>query len=161
MYGFLLRRLPAILLGAAGVASIAYAAWRKSTPATVTRELTVCSLPEQLRSWIPKLPFLPFIRLEVAGSDDYLLLTGDGDRIRIDLLQATARQRAQGGDFSRICSRHGQRVRDATAADESPALRCSVAAEDPALVTLLEDLLSTLFGAAPDSPLLAAVPSAP
>lgn len=159
MYPFLLRRLPAILLGAAGAASIAYTVWRRRAPATFTRTLTLDSLRGDLKNWLPKLPFMPFIRIEVPGTADWLLIRGDDAWVKIELPQTTPRQRHLGSGFRGICSRLGYPVQEVPDDDGGWSLRCTVPAENMAAAGVLEEVLRGLFGVGPASTLLAAVPS--
>lgn len=117
------------LVAAAGVASAAYLALRPKPPATVTRQLGLASLDRHLDNWLPKLPFVPYIRLGVAD-EDLLQITGDGTRVRVYRLRR----------------------------DGEPNLCCELPADRATLVRALDSLLREDFDVRPSTPLVATVP---
>lgn len=84
--------LRAVLLAAAGAASIAYLA-RRPRPSHIARELSVGDLDGQLRIWLPRLPHLGYIRLTVDGWP-LLRLSGEPGRVRLQLLDPAGARRS-------------------------------------------------------------------
>ncbi|HEX7036633.1 MAG TPA: hypothetical protein VF210_12715 [Pseudomonadales bacterium] len=83
--------LRAVLLAAAGAASIAYLA-RRPRPSHIARELSVDELDREVRAWLPRLPHLGYIRLTVDGWP-LLRLSGDPGRVRLQLLDPAGDRR--------------------------------------------------------------------
>ncbi len=152
-------RLPRVLLAAAGAASLAYAAFRARQPATLTRTCSLESLAGDLAGWLPKLPYLPYIRIELSVSGDFLQITGDGETVDVDLPQVTARQRGLAPTFRQACADAGVETLEVRGSDGGRRLRCALPAEPRMVARVLERLLIALYDAGPATELLAAVPS--
>lgn len=82
--------LRAVLLAAAGAASLAYLVLRRTAPSLLTRELDLASLPRHVGNWLPKLPYLPYIRIGTRDAD-LVEITGDGSTVQIRLLRGDTR----------------------------------------------------------------------
>ena len=82
--------LRAVLLAAAGAASLAYLALRQKAPPLLRRELDPGSLSRHVGNWLPKLPYLPCIRIGTLDAD-LVEITGDGSTVQIRLLRGDRR----------------------------------------------------------------------
>jgi hypothetical protein len=151
--------LRAVLIVAAGVASLAFLALRTKVPPTITRELDLASLERHVGNWLPKLPFVPFIRIAMQGTGDALNLTGDGTAVQVCLPQTSRRQRDLGPAFRRACTTLGLDVRHTSAGRGEPSLCCDVPVDGSSLARVLETLLREVFGAKRASKLVAAIPT--
>lgn len=82
----------ALLAAAAGVASFTYLV-RRRRPSHLARELAVAELDGQLRTWLPRLAYLGYVRLTVNGWP-LLRLTAEPSRVRMQLLDPDGARRA-------------------------------------------------------------------
>ena len=121
-------RLSRLLLGLAGAASVAYLAWRSRESGILKQVSSVGSLADDLRIWLPKLPYLPFIRIEVPASRDVLQIAGDGTTVDVDLPQATARQHRLAPAFRQRCADAGFETVEIRERDGSQRIRCALPA---------------------------------
>lgn len=144
--------LRAVLLAAAGAASIAYLA-RRPRPSHTARELSVGELDREVRVWLPRLPHLGYIRLTVDGWP-LLRLAGEPGRIRLQLLDPAGDRRAA--------------FRESAAALDLPLLEpdghslfCELSGDAEAVGRTLTTVLHEVFGLNERDRLRAEVPNEP
>ena len=144
--------LRAVLLAAAGAASIAYLT-RRPRASHVARELSVGDLDGQMRFWLTRLPHLGYIRLTVDGWP-LLRLSGEPGRVRLQLLDPAGARRSA--------------FRKAAAALDLPLLEpdghslfCELSGDADAVGRALTTLLHDVFGLNERNRLRAEVPKDP
>ena len=155
----MLSALRLLVLGAAGVASLAYLAFRHKPSPMIRRELHLASLEREVRNWLPKLPFTPFIRIEVPGAHGFLQVSGDNSIVDIAVPQATSHQRAVAHAFRQICSEMGFEARELAAGVGATFLTVRLPAAHQTVARFLETLLKDLYHLDAHSALVASVPS--
>lgn len=152
----LARLLPGLLAGAAGVASLAYLAYRQRAQ-PLSREVALDTVPRQLGFWLPKLPFMGSICLHPPGTADALAISSDGSRARVSYAGShAARTRA----FRAVAAREGLEVLEARGPDGGATLALEVGADAGALAPLLTSLLRALYGLSAAATVVAEVPAA-
>jgi hypothetical protein len=143
------------LLAAAGAASIAYLALRRKTPPHLTRHLEVAGLDAQVANWLPKLPYLGYIRL-CADHQPLLRISGNHRQVFVQLPATSTGDRDLRSEFRQVAARLGLHVVE----PEHPAGEpyWEIPAEHEALSRVLHALLREVFRLDATSRLQAEVP---
>ena len=144
-----------VLLAAAGVASLAYLALRPKTTPELSREVDLASLERHLDNWLPKLPFVPFIRIGTPDTG-YLKITGDDTTVRMHLLPI-----ADPGIerlFRHTCRELALQVHEARVNNRIPDLYCEMRSHTTTVAPALDTLLRDVFDVHDRSRLVAIVP---
>lgn len=143
------------LVAAAGAASLAWIAYRRLAPPRITRELDLASLDRHVAYWLPKLPYVPYIRLGIPGLD-WLEMRGDGGEVRIIMLPGPGSQTAEHSHlFRETCADLGL----SQAPDVHPSHpACAVSTESAAVTGALDALLRRVFGLGDGARLVATIP---
>lgn len=145
-----------VLIGAAGIASLSYLALRQKVSPTIDREMALAALPREVANWLPKLPFVPYIRIQVPGSPDYLQITGDDEAVFVHLPRtASAQQQAR---FRRECAARNAEARSTRGISGETFITCQIPADPEGVTSLLDMLLRELFAVHSESTVIAAVP---
>jgi hypothetical protein len=147
--------LRAVLLAAAGVASLAYLALRPKTAPELSREIDLTSLDRHVGNWLPKLPFVPYIQVGTAGRG-FLKITGDDRWVQMHLLRiADPDMRAS---FRRTCGELGLRVHEVAVSGRTADVLCEVPADQADVAPVLDILLRNVFAVDDGSRLVVIVP---
>jgi hypothetical protein len=144
-----------LMLLAAGTFSLFVYLAGRDRRGLLTRESNLRSLQSEIGNWLPRLPFMEFVRLQVEGSTDYLDLTADRSRVRVQFPQRSLAQRRRGEVFREICTALGHDVREAALGD---ALDCELGNEPERVTRLVRALLRGLFDADAATRIIAATP---
>jgi hypothetical protein len=147
-----------LLLGVAGAASLAYLAFGPRRPSTLTRELELATLRHHVENWLPKLPFLQFVRIRAAGSRGFLQISGDGTKVELSIPDVTTPERRLGPQFRQTCARLGLKVRESPGSDNASSLACDLTPEPGAVFQVLDAVLRDVFDVGSESKLIATVP---
>ena len=127
----------------------------KANRSSAKNTFRVEQLDSHVASWIDRIDSLQFVRLEVAGTDDFLQLSAAPGAIELDYPQMTSRQRELGPMFRHICNALGLRVRESTGSEGSLFLDADVPRSSSSLKQAIEALLVGMFGVVPETKLVA------
>lgn len=131
---------------AAGGAALGYLLWRHRPAPTLTRRTSLDTLERDLHNWLPKLPFVPYLRLALNDGSGQLQLTSRGRSVEVMLREPAADRHDLAERFRSACRKLELA---AYAGPDGPA--CRLADDPTSAARALTVMLRELHGSALDS----------